>query len=201
MYLVVGELNNIGQTFMKQYFFPIFIISLGLFTAYVFYALWHTEEVNPSNQVEKPHTIIHENLSNKHVIPKSVFTVPDASLDMNSQLDDEKELQQMTTEQEDAPYLTPEQRKTQTEAVYDALIPEDYEETIQEANEAFVALDAHVEALDAQLAEEMGAMEEMTASEEAEIVEEDVDEMIEENPIEALKREEEISLEEDINNL
>ena len=33
---------------MRKNIFPIFITSLGLFTAYVFYALWHTDEVNPS---------------------------------------------------------------------------------------------------------------------------------------------------------
>lgn len=144
---------------MKPYIFPLFITSLGLFTSYAFYALWHTEEVNIPKIPKQTKEKVIEDLSNKEIIPRSTLSVPEASLETHSPASDEKEMLQMMEKQEDIPNLTPEQMEAQTQAVYDSLTPEDYEETMQEANDAFDALDAHVEALDAQLAEEMQDME------------------------------------------
>ncbi len=201
LYVSLGKLKYKGTTFMKQYFFPLFITTLGLFTAYVFYALWHSEEVNFPEVIESPKERVIEDLANKEIIPKSTLSVPETSLDTHSQAADEKEMQEMMENQENIPNLTPKQMQAQTEAVYDSLTPDDYEETMEEANAAFDALDNHVEALDAKLAEEMQDIEE---AQEEQI---DSDDIIEEEPQEEMvmtvpENEEEIDMEyEDMNNL
>ena len=189
---------------MKAYIFPLFITSLGLFAAYVFYALWHTEEVNPPKVVEKSQKkVMVEDLSNKKIIPKKNLNenrpvVPEASPETHSQLSDEKEMSSMMEKQETIPNLTPEQMETKTQAVYDALTPEDYEETMSEASEAFEALDAHVEEVDAKLAEQREGIEEMNTDTQ-------IDESIEEQNDETMEipeNEEEVDMEqEDVNNL
>lgn len=190
---------------MKSYIFPLFITLLGLFAAYVFYALWHSEEVNPPKALETSKKNIVEDLANKEIIPKSTLTVPEASLETRSQEVDEKEMQEMMGKQEDIPNLTPQQMQVQTQAVYDSLTPEDYEETMEEATVAFEQLDTMVEEQDAKLAEEMQTVE---ASQEALADEPMEDEApMEEIPQEEIEmsvpeNEEEIDMaNEDVNNL
>ena len=187
---------------MKKYIFPLFITSLGLFTAYVFYALWHTEEVNPPKQIEKPQEKVIADLSTKPIIPKTTFVVPEASLETHTQEAEEKEMLQEMDKQASIPSLTPEQMQAQTEAVYDSLTPEDYDETMQEANEAFEALDAHVEALDVKLAEEMQAAEQSQEDAGYEESTEELEEALNTDTLELPENEVEIDMEnEDVNNL
>ena len=183
---------------MKRYFFPIFITFLGFFTAYVFYALWHTEEVNPPKVVEHKKSKVIEDLSDTPVIPKHTVAVPKTSLNTDAQVPDKKKIPSIITKQKAIPNLTPEQMEAKTQAVYDALTPEDYEETMSEASEAFEALDAHVEEVDAKLAEQMEGIEEMNTDTQ-------IDESIEEQNDETMEipeNEEEVDMEqEDVNNL
>lgn len=150
---------------MKRYFFPIFITFLGVFTAYAFYAFWHTEEVNPPKVVEHKKSKVIEDLSDMPVIPKHTVAVPKTSVKIDAQILDKKKIPSIITKQKAIPNLTPKQIESQTQAVYDALTPEDYEETMSEADEAFEVLDTHVEEVDARLAEEMERVAEMNIEE------------------------------------
>ena len=141
---------------LLQYLFLLAIL-LGFFTAYT---LWHSEEVNPLPVTKNPKQVkVIEDLSPKNIIPKKILVVPTESLDNNSQEEDEKEMLNMVENKNDIPVLNLQEMESKTQDVYDSLIPEDYEETMQEAEAAFEALDAHIEALDAQLAEVMQDME------------------------------------------
>ena len=171
---------------MKKYIFPFFITCLGLFTAYIFYSLWHTKEVNIPKIPELPKEKVIEDLS-----------VPKTSLEADAQMSEEKEMLSMSEKQETIPNLTPEQMETKTQAVYDALTPEDYEETMSEASEAFEALDTDVETLDTRLSEEMEDIEEMNIDIE---IEDNAEEQTYED-MNILENEEEVDMEqEDVNN-
>ncbi len=151
---------------MKSYFFPLFITILGLFTVYIFYALWHTEELNPPKIVEKQQEKTVEDLSDKAIVPKidhphsSIAMKNTAHTSVQSVKEPEMQKDEEMDKETDVPNLTPQQMQTQTEAVYDALTPENYEETMEEAAVAFEQLDTMVEEQDAKLAEEMQAVEE-----------------------------------------
>ena len=153
---------------MKKYIFPIFITLLGFSTAYAFYIFWHSGEDHSPKQIEHPQEKVVEDLTDAAVIPKinrkNTLPVPQAPLETHSQSADEEITSQMMEKETDIPNLTPQQMQTQTEAVYDALTPENYEETMEEAAVAFEQLDTMVEEQDAKLAEEMQAVE---ASQEA----------------------------------
>lgn len=187
---------------MKKYIFQIFITFLGLFTAYAFYALWHTEEVNPPKVVKKQQEKIVEELSGNTIIPKITLAVPEANLGTQTQEAEEKVILEEMTKHKDIPNLTPEQMQAQTEAVYDFLTPEDYDETMQEAEKAFEQLDAHAEALDAKLAEEMQSLEQSQEDSRYEESIEVTDEEPSTDTLDVPENEVEIDMEyEDVNNL
>lgn len=147
---------------MKHYIVPIFITILGLITAYMFYAFWHTEEINPPKQItKKTQEKVNEDLSTHEVIPRSTLIVPDEVPTSTSAMaeQEKKELEAMMAEADKIVALTPQQMDKQTQAIYESLIPENHEETMEAAAEAFEELDSYVAALDSRLAEEMADVE------------------------------------------
>jgi len=183
---------------MKQYIFPIFIITIGLFTAYAFYAFWHSEEVNPPKSTKTSQKNLVDNISSKDIIVEDAVVVPEPSLETHSQVTDEKMMQEIEKEA-DIPNLNPKQMQEKTQAIYDELTPENYEETMEEAVIAFDTLDSLVEEVDTKLGEEMQSSEEEISvdMEEGNSKEEQIDEVSS-----VLENEEEIDMEdENVNNL
>ena len=144
---------------MKSYIFPLLITFLGLLAAYLFYALWHTETPNPPKIIEKQQEKT-EDLSRKTLIPKTVPLQHDISIEHVKEAEQSGSDEKIEIEEEaPVPNLTPEQMQAQTDALYEKLTPQEHEETIQAAAEAFEELDAMVEEQDVQLAEEMKKVE------------------------------------------
>ena len=156
---------------MKQHKFSIFIILLGCFTAYVFYIFWHNEEINPPKMLEeKPEKIV-QDLTNKKTIPKkNQFNRPVLSQSIKN-IPVENKMLDGTNES----IVTQEQLQEQTEEVYESLVPDNYEESMEEAAMAFERLDVDLEVIDEKLADEMAAVEEIKEDnmKETEDVEED----------------------------
>ena len=136
---------------MRANIFPIFITSLGLFTAYVFYALWHTDEVNPSQANNQS---ISTEITPKHFTPKkritsTVVNIEDVNIERKKDIKKESLAETLP--------LGMKETEEQTQEAYEALIPENYDNTVIEAQEAFVSLDDAVlemqEHLDTQMLE------------------------------------------------
>jgi hypothetical protein len=137
---------------MRTNIFPIFITGLGLFTAYVFYALWHTEAVTPSTlattttQTPPPPrrrdtntlSITHSVKPMRKIDTSVVATHKHKTVDNASQ----------------AVALDVNQIEEQTEEVYEALLPDNYDEINEQSRVAFNALDATVMEMNAQVARE-----------------------------------------------
>ena len=148
---------------MKSYIFPLLVTLLGLLAAYLFYALWHTETLNPPKIIEKQQEKT-EDLSCKTLIPKTVPPQHDISTGHVKEAEQSGSDEKIEIEEEaDIPNFMPEQLQTRTEALYEKLTPQEHEETMQAAAEAFEELDAIVEEQDIKLVEEM---EEIEASQE-----------------------------------
>ena len=185
---------------MKSYIYPLLITLLGLLAAYLFYALWHTEVPNPPQTTEKQQEKPAESLSDKVIAAKttaypqssiSVQNVKKSQIDKNDEIEKGSELSK----------LTPQQIKAQTEALYEELMPEEHEETMQEAQTAFEELDMTVQAQDTKLAEEMQEAEESQEIFADNIPEEDLPQE-EQTDMTVPENEEETDMEnEDINNL
>jgi len=167
------------------------------------------EELAPV-QKEMPKKKIVENLSDKKSIPKkntseNTLRLPEISLETDTQAKEEKKILESIEKQVDIPNLTPQEMEAQTQEVYESLRPDNYEETMEEAEIAFEVLDEAVEAMDTKLAEEMQDVE---ASQEEQMPQgESVEETMEEESqteedLPILENEEEIDPEqEDINNI
>jgi len=185
---------------MKKYFFVVFIILLGLFTAYAFYAVWHVEEVNTHdiiNQTQQEKPI--KELTEKEIISQNVLSVPEESLRIESPAVDEEIIEEKIEKLENIPNFTPQQMEAQTQEIYESLTPEDYEETMEEANTAFEEIDAHIESTKEKLAQEMQAIEETQEIDNEKMIEEVIQK---EEPMPVAEDEEVIDMEnEDVNNL
>lgn len=196
MLLVLGNGTLQGSS-MKKYFFPIFITALGLFTAYVFYALWHSEELSPPKKVKQTKTNMEQDHSMGNMTSQrsSDLTVPDAS--MSQQVEEHMVEEELS--KEDISSKTPEQLQAQTDEVYESLTPENHEETMEAAAEAFEQLDTYVEELDAQLAQEEQDVQESMENVEEESV---ADDLSTDDDMQIPENEEEVNMEqEDVNNL
>jgi len=146
---------------MKDKLFPIFITVFGLFTAYVFYALWHSEEINPPKINHEQNSSINISLENKKMIPKSsqdlqpvVNTVPKV-LPKPKRFKDKREIEETTQE------------------IYQTLLPDAQDEFIEEAKEAFDMLDSKIMEMEEKLQKEEQSREEFM--EEAEVMQNSID--------------------------
>ena len=123
---------------MRVHVYPILIISLGLLAGFAFYTLYHTAATPPPTTVtledktrddsmvfEEQMPLDSEISSIKHAsIKRSPIKIPTV----------EKEIQNQTAQRV---METPEH----TQEIYDAMTPDNYDETMEKANEAFTALD------------------------------------------------------------
>lgn len=144
---------------MKKYYFSVFIALLGLFAAYAFYAFWHmsgTTSRVPS--AKTPSKTPPKNLAAKEMIPKSSSTI-DQNTKIPSSPDthpDEKKGDPVEVgEKIDTPPLTPQKQQAHTESIYSTLTPEEHEETMEAASDAFEELDTQVDIVDDRLTQEM----------------------------------------------
>ena len=133
---------------MKVSIYPILMTSLVLLAGYTFYALYHS--VAPKN----PHpqkTITQNTISKEPIDLQKQFTLdldtPTVKLPHVKVPPLEKEIQ---TQAEEIAIETPEE----TEAIYAAITPKNYEETMQRANEAFATVEAYAKKNEAAFLEE-----------------------------------------------
>ena len=137
---------------MHKNIFPLFITSLGLITAYVFYALWHTEAVTSSTLVTSTTQALPplkrkdiNTLSATHVVKpmKKTDTVKVAT--------NKQKIVHNTTQ---TVAIDTNKIEEQTEEVYEALLPDNYAEVNEQSRVAFNALDTTAIEINAQIARE-----------------------------------------------
>lgn len=123
---------------MRVHVYPILITSLGLLAGFAFYKLYHTaatpppititsedKRVEDSIVFEEQMPLDYETSSVKHAtIKREPINIPTV----------EKEIQY---QEEQIAIETPEE----TQEIYNAMTPDNYDETMEKANEAFAALD------------------------------------------------------------
>lgn len=159
---------------MKRYIFPLFITVLGMLTIYTFYTVWHMEEVSfvPSPIITKEKKKAVESLANKVVIPKRGLAVGKEGK-QDTQMHKINTMNPQMQKHISSPNLTPKQIEAQNQEIYDSLIPENYEETMENAEVTFDKLDAHVIKMNEKISEEMKAMRKSRdVEEEQEFIEE-----------------------------
>lgn len=151
---------------MKHYAFPIFITALLLLTGYTFYTVWHDDEVDVVHvDVKKQKKYNEQNLSDKKIIAKENLIVPKNISPQKSSVGlEENSIVSEMKEMNNVPNLTPKQIEAQTQEVYESLMPDSQDETIEEATIAFENLDERVDEITNKLAEEMHDVEESQAS-------------------------------------
>jgi len=134
---------------MKRYIFPVSITLLGCFTAYVFYALWHSEAVVPNKSPTAPKEVTPENLSNKEHKAKDGYTPSPTPV---------KNVEKVSVKA-NLTNLSPEDIEMENEVFYETVMPEQHAETMEEASTAFEALDTYVDTVNNDIEEELQAIE------------------------------------------
>jgi len=135
---------------MKKRLFSALIIFLGVMASFVFYGFWETEP-NPSIANTKDTMAIPIDTFDTHVIEqkeiKHTVTLPQQSIDKNIPI----KKASIEAESLDIPYDTSEAMEAHTQEVYASLQPDNHDESIVQANEAFEVLDKHVHQVEEEL--------------------------------------------------
>ncbi len=133
----------------------------GLFTAYIFYALWHSEAIDPPKFNHEQNSSINISLENKKIIPKAsqdlhpvANTMPQI-LPIPKIFKDKREIEESTQE------------------IYQTLLPDAQDEFIEEAKEAFDMFDSDIMEMEEKLQDEEQSREEFM--EEAEVMQNSID--------------------------
>jgi hypothetical protein len=137
---------------MHKNIFPLFITSLGIVTAYVFYALWHTEAVTSSTltttTTQTPPPLRRKDtntLSTTHSVkPMKKIDTSVVATHKHKTVDNASH----------AVALDANQIEEQAEEVYEALVPDNYDEINEQSRVAFNALDAAVIEMNEQILRE-----------------------------------------------
>lgn len=127
---------------MRVKIYPILITSLGLLAGYTFYSLYHT-------------------VAPKQTITKNTISI-DEPIDLQKQLPLEpqitaKKLTKLTLPtvgKETQTEHTSIENPKQTQEIYDAITPDNYEEIIEQANEAFVTVETYAQEMEIAFLEE-----------------------------------------------
>lgn len=136
---------------MGNRLYYVFILLLAFIAAYLFYALWHTEEVNPKPQKPIPSSKIKEDLSDKELSPKKDLKLSP----LQSTVSEDNKLKQTTQTSEEKKQTSAFQNmKEKTQNTYDALVPARYEEITEEADIGFEELDDEVMEIEEQFKKE-----------------------------------------------
>ncbi|MDD3500006.1 MAG: hypothetical protein PHS85_06560 [Sulfurovum sp.] len=135
---------------MGNRLYYVFISLLIFIAAYLFYALWHTEELNPKPQETKP-VKTDEDLTDKELTPKKDFKLSPlhSTVSEDNQL---KQTSQTSTQKRQTPAFQDMEEKTQKN--YEELLPTRYEEITEEADIGFEELDDEVMQIEEQLKKE-----------------------------------------------
>ena len=188
---------------MRTKIFSIFITLLGLFTAYAFYMFWHADNINFSESIQE----VKKESSDKIITPKKENFQSDSKTLVNPKKEsNDKIISEEIKIVKELQSLTIDKIEAQTDAVYDALASDDFEETMVEAEEAFAVLDQKLEAQELAYSheEEVRLLQEsMNVSENVEQEDTEKDEIeIEISGEELLESEDNTdSAQEDVNNL
>jgi hypothetical protein len=129
---------------MKRYLFSVVIVFLVFAASYLFYTLWHSEEtvsVDTSSQERKATVSQHPQRPKytKQSVPGTSISVEPVQTDR----DDPSEALGISA-LDTPPLPNDEQYSQKTKELYEALTPEEHEETMREAQEAFEALDDEI---------------------------------------------------------
>ena len=139
---------------MKKRLFSALIVFLGLMASFVFYGFLETEP-SPSIAHTKDAMTMPIDTFDTHTIEqkeiKHTVMLPKHSIDKNMPINEVS----IEAEPLDIPYDTSEAMEAHTQEVYASLQPDNYDESIAEANEAFEVLDEHVHQVEEQLQEHM----------------------------------------------
>jgi lipopolysaccharide export LptBFGC system permease protein LptF len=149
----------------------ILVILAGLFSAYAFYAFWHSEEINPPKTIQKDISI-DNTLENKKVISKNTkIQSKDIITPKPKPLLVSKEFRSQEIIEEEA------------NDIYEALVPAAQDEFVEEANDAFDAFDNKVIEMEETLQAEEENIEESVEKNEdlQDSVEDTEDQNIEDN--------------------
>lgn len=122
--------------------------------SFVFYGFWKTEPDSPATHPKNTKTEFSDTSTHSKTIKKDTqgaITLSRIPLDKNMPIDEPSK----KVEPLDIAYDTPEAMEAHTQEVYDALQPDNHDESIEKANEAFEVLDAHVHQVEEQLREHM----------------------------------------------
>lgn len=136
---------------MGNRLYYVFISLLVFIAAYLFYALWHTEELNPEPQELIQPVKINEDLTDKELIPKKDFELSplQSTISEDNQL---KQTSQMSEQKKQTPAFQDMEEKIQN--TYEELVPARYEEITEEADIGFEELDDEVMQIEEQLEKE-----------------------------------------------
>jgi hypothetical protein len=132
---------------MNEKFFTTIIILMGLFTAYLFYALWHSETLDQTPNEEpkvQDSNQITEDLSNKKIIPRKQLVVPEGPAQVSVTTIEDKDVQAIIETHKSIVFQSPQLFQEKTEEVYSQLRPDEHDEIMNEANEAFSRLDEQI---------------------------------------------------------
>jgi len=137
---------------MKKRILNALIIFLGVMASFVFYGFWE-KEPNPSIANTKDTMAIPIDTFDTHVIEqkeiKHIVTLPQQSINKNIPIKEDS----IEAEALDIPYDTSEAMEVHTQEVYASLQPDNHDESIAEASEAFELLDEHVHHVEEELRE------------------------------------------------
>jgi len=145
----------------------LFIIFVGIVISIIVFAVWQTagqaKKVS-TVQIEKENVSVdlvpntNKKTMQKVIVPKVKKDIAvDTYVDMNVAIKQEIEPVAKTI---DMQLGTMEKMQEHTQEIYDALVPDEYEETMEDAKSAFETLDEHVAKVDARIAEEQSGIEE-----------------------------------------
>jgi len=118
---------------MRVKIYPILITSLGLLAGVTFYSLYHTAA--PKKIITKNITTIEEPIDLQKLSPLKP-QITSKKLTKLTLPTVEKEIQ---SKAEELAIETPEE----TQAIYDAITPDNYDETIEKADEAFATIEEY----------------------------------------------------------
>ena len=145
-----------------------------LVAIYAFYILWHTETGTLSKNTPASYQETEKHRGNTQTPSKTSKSSLSASTHIQTQMAEEE--QKRIEEIEKATQKNPPKVPTpsQTQAIYDALTPEEHTETMTAAKEAFERLDRDVAELDEKLALERETVEQNKQEGDTEEAEESV---------------------------
>jgi hypothetical protein len=131
---------------MKKQLFNTLIVFLGLLVLFALYSTFGTtKEHSVKNKEEGPATYIEDDIYTKKTV--IVDKYGDKSISVRRSMTDKKipfRIKEQNHKSLPISYNTPEEMEEHTEDIYDTLLPDTHDGSLENANEIFASLDTHV---------------------------------------------------------